>query len=83
MPSNPEQPSQQLNRPLIEEQSELRIICESLETKARGFELQAKEHVPTGSQKMATSAESQLKWAAAYHRAAAIIRNRIASGSSK
>jgi hypothetical protein len=67
---------------LTEEQNELRIICESLETKARGFEVQASGHAPADGQKMAMSAESQLKWAVAYRRAAAIIRNQIAADRS-
>jgi hypothetical protein len=67
---------------LIVEQNELRIICESLEAKARGFELQATEQSPCGGQKMATPPEAQLKWAAAYRRAAAIIRDQIVSDCS-
>lgn len=61
------------------EPSQLRTICESLEDKARGFELQAEQQAPHNGQKMAMSVEAQLKWAAAYRRAAAIIRNHIAS----
>jgi hypothetical protein len=64
------------------EQNELRIICESLETKARGFELQAEERAPSEGRKMAISIQSQLKWAAAYRRAAAIIRDHIAADRS-
>ena len=59
------------------ERDQLRTICESLEAKARGFELQANQGVSTDGRKMAMSADSQLKWAAAYHRAASIIRNQI------
>lgn len=65
------------------EQSQLCTICESLEAKARGFELQADLQGPTDGQKMAMSAESQLKWAAAYRRAAAIIRDQIAGDVSQ
>ena len=64
------------------EQNQLRTICESLEGKARGFELHAELQGPLDGQKMAMSAKSQLQWAAAYRRAAAIIRDQIASEAS-
>ena len=61
------------------EQNQLRTICESLEAKARGFELQSELQAPMDGQKMAMSRESQLQWASAYRLAAAIIRHQIAS----
>ena len=61
------------------EHSQLRTICESLEAKARGFDLQANVQAPIDGQKMAMSMDSQLRWAAAYRRAAAIIRDQIGS----
>lgn len=64
---------------LTAEQNQLRIICESLEAKARGFELQSELQSPLDGQKMAMSAETQRQWAVAYRRAATIIRDQIAS----
>ena len=68
---------------LTVERDQLRTICESLEAKARGFELQANQLAPTDGQKMAMSVDSQLKWAAAYRRAASIIRDQVESVSSE